>query len=153
MFWGNLENLYVGVPLPRRVGALSYGKSWIRPWLQWRIYIEIFGHEDPLSSMNQNILKNFSDGSRIFQWTINLKVVGGGGGGRQPYYFGNFRRKHALVADLRRQILDGAPFPPTSRPNFLHFHLGGGDVGRIIDWCPSCGSCAPVLELEFRNCF
>ena len=31
-FWENLAKSYVGVPPPRRVGAPSSGKSWIRHW-------------------------------------------------------------------------------------------------------------------------
>ena len=33
-FSQNLSKSYVGAPPPPRAGAPSYGKSWIRPWVQ-----------------------------------------------------------------------------------------------------------------------
>ena len=39
VFWENLANLYVST-LSKKIGAPSYGESWIRPWpykTQWRI--------------------------------------------------------------------------------------------------------------------
>ena len=45
-FSQNLAKSYVGAPPPWRVGAPSYGESWIRPWLRNLKRIEGFTCSD-----------------------------------------------------------------------------------------------------------